>query len=420
MGKKVEKPIEQTESLLTTENEVREKSVKYKCGKKFLERLNEFTESFAAFGPDFGNVRLDGQILIRKEELRKMYKNEFSLLTPAQRVNRMNATLESRITSWEESMYVQYEQQFENKYSGKELKFVCKMAVSQRLQPVKKLLRNMMDVKSSTLMRMVLKDSNAALRNAFYENTQADITWWEDAVAEAYVMVSLGFVQPDKSIYHLIVDECQDYSEPALALLHLYYPNAKVTLLGDPKQRTCPAMPPCEPKNWGMCFGDEKAEVFKLSKCYRSTLPIARLCNAILPDKDRLEPFGREGAMPQILPYNKEAVQKKLAEFRASGHRSIAIITRTQALAVELSECLENVFRLDGGDEDLHYESNDTVVSSFQPVKGLEFDAVIVVWPDCEVTDDERRRLYTACSRALHSAALLADPALIAKLGIVL
>ncbi len=419
LGKKVEKPISQVEKLLTGEGDLRYKSVQYKCGKKFLERLEEFAESFSAFGPDFGNVRLDGQLLIRREELRKMYKNEFTLLSPAQRLERVKTTLDTRMSSWEESMYVQYEQQFENRYSGRDLKFVCKMAVSQRLQPVKHQLRDMLDVKSGTLMRMVLKDAKKDLQIAFHENEEAGITWWEDAVAEAYLMLRLGFVPPEKGIYHLLVDECQDYSETALALLRLYYPNARFTLLGDPMQRTCPGMPPCQPENWGECLGEKDAVVLRLSRCYRSSLPIARLCNAILPGGNHLDAFGREGDSPEILPFSVETVQKKLAELREAGHKSIAVITRTHAQAQQLAPRLENVFRLDGGDEDLNYEENDTVVGSFQLMKGLEFDAVIVVWPDCELSDEERRRIYTACSRALHRVELLADPALISALGIV-
>ena len=45
---------------------------------------------------------------------------------------------------------------------------------------------------------------------------------------------------------------------------------------------------------------------------------------------------------------------------------------------------------------------------------------MIVVWPDVELDDAERRRLYTACSRALHSVALLGGGKLIKELGIVL
>ena len=72
----------------------------------------------------------------------------------------------------------------------------------------------------------------------------------------------------------------------------------------------------------------------------------------------------------------------------------------------------------DGGEADLNYEADDNVVACYHLTKGLEFDAVIAVWPDAELTEGERRRLYTACSRALHSLALLGGGKLIRELGL--
>ena len=420
LGKKVESPLKQTEKLLEQPDEMRLNSVRFKSGKAFLQELRKCAESFATFGPNFANVWLDGKPLIRREELRRMYKDEFKLLTPAQRLERVRATLETRMASWESSLYKQYEKQFEGHYQGRELTFVSKMAVSQRLQPVRAQLRSMLEIRGQRLLTEVLRDAPRELRDLYKENCEAGLTWWEDAVAEAWLMVRLGFAAPDKSIYHLLVDEAQDYSETALSLLSLYHPNAHVTLLGDPMQRTCPGMDACEPANWGDCFGEPEAKVLSLSRCYRSTLPIARLCNAILPDAERLKPFGREGDMPVVAPYSLEAVQKTLDGFRKAGYRSIAVVTRTQKGAERLCEKLPNVYRFDGGEDDWQYENGDTVVGCYHLMKGLEFDAVIVAWPDAELTDDERRRLYTACSRALHAATLLADGEMLKKLGIVL
>ncbi len=420
LGKKIETPLKQLEALLDPVGELRRASVKYKGGKAFYEKLEQFAESFGTFGPNFANVWLDGQLLIRREELRRMYKDEFKLLTPAQRLTRVQATLETRISSWEGNMYKRYEKQFEGRYHGRELAFVSRMAVAQRLQPVRAQLRGMLEVKGCTLLKEALRDAPEDLRTAYGENCEAGITWWEDAAGEAFLAVRLGFASPDKSIYHLLVDEAQDYSETALALLSLYHPNAKVTLLGDPLQRTSPEMDACHPENWGACFGAPNAKVFELSRSYRSTLPIARLCNALLPESARLKPFGREGEMPFIGEYSPAAVLKALEGFRAAGHRSIAIITRTQKQAEALSHKLPDVYRFDGGEDDQNYEAGDSVVGCYHLMKGLEFDAVIVAWPEAELTDDERRRLYTATSRALHAAALLAAPELIKQLGIVL
>ena len=70
------------------------------------------------------------------------------------------------------------------------------------------------------------------------------------------------------------------------------------------------------------------------------------------------------------------------------------------------------------------------VESSLRPTRGCASSTAVrqparasdtpAARPDAELTDDERRRLYTACSRALHAATLLADKEMLKKLGIVL
>lgn len=417
LGKKVEKPYHQLEALLDGASELRRQSVRYKGGAEFLSQLKRFADDFSAYGPSFQDVKLDGQVLIRRDELARMYKNELSLLTPAQKLTRMAGTLQTRLSGWEERLYKQYEKSFSGKYSQRELRQMSNMAVAQRLQPVRAQLRGMLELKGAALLSRALRTAPKALADAYRDNKAAGITWWEDAVAEAYLMVRLGFAAPDKMIYHLLVDEAQDYPDVALAMLGAYYPNAAVTLLGDPKQRTTPGMPPCDPARWGASLGAVDAPLMPLTKCYRSTLPIAQLCNRILPDGEQLQPFGREGEAPLVAQYSEALLRKTLSDFRAAGHKSIAVITRSQAQADSLSTKLDNVYRLDGGEADLNYEAGDNVVACYHLTKGMEFDAVIVVWPDVALTDGERRRLYTAASRALHAAALLGGGGLIKELS---
>ena len=52
----------------------------------------------------------------------------------------------------------------------------------------------------------------------------------------------------------------------------------------------------------------------------------------------------------------------------------------------------------------------------YHMAKGMEFDGVIVIWPDCDLTEGERRRIYTASTRALHTLKLAAAPELKEKL----
>lgn len=417
LEKKVEKPYRQLEALLDGESVLRRESVRYKGGAEFMETLKRFADDFTAYGPSFRDVRLDNQVLIRRDELTRMYRGELSLLTPAQKLMRMAATLQTRLSGWEERLYKQYEKSFSGKYSQRELRQMSNMAVAQRLQPVRAQLRDMLELKGGALLARAMRAAPKPLLDAYRDNQAAGITWWEDAVAEAYLTVRLGFATPDKLIYHLLVDEAQDYSDTALAMLSAYYPNAQVTVLGDPKQRTTPGMEPCDPVRWGACFGMPDAPLLPLSRCYRSSVPIARLCNRILPDGEQLKPFGREGAEPRVAQYSEALLKRTLDEFRAAGHQSIAVITRSQAQADSLSTKLERVYRLDGGEADLNYEAGDNVVACYHLTKGMEFDAVIVVWPDVPLTGDERRRLYTATSRALHAVALLGGGGLVKELS---
>ena len=425
LAKKVEKPYRQLEALLEGDPQdaegaspaaLRRQSVRFKCGMEFLEYLKRFADDFIAYGPDFSDVRLDRQVLIRREELARMYREELRVLTPAQKLTRMSATLETRLSGWEEKLYAQYEQSFAAHYSLKQLRQVCNMAVAQRLQPVRAQLRAMLDLKGGDLLTKAMRNAPKALKDAYRDNCAAGVTWWEDAVAEAYLYARLGFCATDKTVYHLLVDEAQDYSETALALLGAFFPNARVTLLGDPRQRTCPGMAPCDPENWGRCFGVKDAPVFPLSRCYRSSRQIAELCSRLMPDEPPLDPFGRDGEAPLVAQYSEALLRQTLDRLRQAGHKSIAVITRSQAQADSLSARLDNVYRLDGGEADLNYEPGDNVVACYHLTKGLEFDAVIVVWPDVALTDGERRRLYTACTRALHSLTLLAGGGLIKKL----
>ena len=422
LSRRVESPVEQLNRLMASGSDLRHKSVSAKGGRNWWQALEACARRFADDGPAFGDIAFEGETLVSAEALGRMYRQEFTMLTPAQRLQRMQAALETRFAEMEARFCQQYEHGYQNRYSGRELRQMARMAAVQRMHPLRTQVAAMTELDGTALLSEAMRRAgmDEALIEALEENRRAHLTWWEDAVSEAFLRVRLGFTPPDKSVYHLLVDEAQDLPETALALLHSYLPRARVTLLGDPKQRTCPALPPCNPDNWGECFGVERAPVYHLSRCYRSTLPIARLCNAILPGGEQLVPFGREGEMPVVAEFSEGLLKETLRRFRDAGHRSIAILTRTTAQADFISARLDNVYRLDGGENDLQYEAEDNVVACYHLTKGMEFDAVIVVWPDCPLTDGERRRLYTACSRALHAAALLGGKKLIAELGIVL
>ena len=406
LNRPVETAVDQNEALLKPENQLRRDSVSWKASAQYLAALDHAIERFSEMGPGFEGVSLGKHVLVSKTELERMYKQEYKLLNPFQRLTRMKAILDNRLEDWEKSLYKQYEDQLISTYKNKDLEFATRMAVAQRLHPVRSELKKMLSPNPLWLYADALRAAPEELRTAVRENASAGLIWWEDAPGIALMMLKLGFVKPNTAIRHLLVDEAQDYPDVAFRLLNAWFPKADVTLLGDPNQRTLPGLPACDPASWGRMMGQENAPLIRLTKGYRSTLEISEFCNDLLPEGSTTpQSFGRHGKAPEIRTYSPDALKAQLDAWQEAGHKRIAVITRTQSEAVALHRHFKKAALLTGDVDEL--EETGVILSGLNLMKGLEFDAVAVVWPNIEnPTDDEKRRRYTACSRALHELAV--------------
>jgi DNA helicase-2/ATP-dependent DNA helicase PcrA len=153
-------------------------------------------------------------------------------------------------------------------------------------------------------------------------------------------------------------------------------------------------------------LNDQRSPIIKLSRVYRSTMEITEFCNDLLAARDMPLSFGRHGESPEHIAYSLEALNEQINQWQEQGYRRIAIITRSRKDTERLCPSFNNAsVMLDHSDE-LDF-SKDVTLASYHFLKGLEFDAVAAVWPCVEEpADDERRRMYTACSRALHRLSL--------------
>ena len=141
-------------------------------------------------------------------------------------------------------------------------------------------------------------------------------------------------------------------------------------------------MPPCDPAGWGACFGAPDAPVFRLSRCYRSALPIARLCESLLPGEANLNPIGREGEPAVVAEYSDALLRRTLERFRKEGYLSLIHIYGQAGLRIppflDAGDCGGGVLAVDAvvlalaeqadGDEHLLHGANRLGV-------GLRIDA---------------------------------------------
>ena len=413
-----EPPLRQIERLSQASYSLRRDSVGQKSGPDFIALMNNYIDQFAATGPNFRDLRANSHMIATRESIEDLYRREFGALNPCLRLTRIQAVLTQRLDAHAAALKSHYMVALKAQYRGRDLDNAARIAAAQSVAPARAKLKQMMHVDPLHLYACAVRDLPEDLAIAAEENALAQLIWWEDAPAIAYLMIMLGFSTPDKTIRHLLVDEAQDYPLIALRFLHALHPRAQVTLLGDPNQRTSPGMPASIPAQWASCFGERDGELIALTKCYRSTAPITRFCNALLPDGIHATPCGREGETPMLRTYDQDAFLSLIAHWIAENKR-IAVITRALPKTARLTGLIPSAWLIED-EEDMMPESGGVVLSCYHLLKGLEFDAVAVIWPDVPLDDNERRRLYTASSRALHNLALFAEPALIRALNIIL
>jgi DNA helicase II / ATP-dependent DNA helicase PcrA len=220
---------------------------------------------------------------------------------------------------------------------------------------------------------------------------------------------------------HLMIDEAQDFGAVELdVLLSVVRARSGVTVVGDINQKIVPS---AEFIGWdalarelGLDANLGQATVAKLEVAHRSTGPIMAVANSLTGDA---QTHGRPGSTPRFLRLDgPEAAYAslvtevaRLAAEHEHGH--IAVVTRhredAKTLAGQLAGDLSGhlggrgVTVRRGYNVEFAFEPGVTVTNMAQ-IKGLEFDAVVVVDPSevnyPVVGQDGRRWLYTLLTRA--------------------
>ena len=223
-------------------------------------------------------------------------------------------------------------------------------------------------------------------------------------------MLTEGVENPYAGVKHLLIDEMQDYTPVHYAVLARLF-KCRKTILGDATQSVNP-LSASTPERIAEVL--EGARRVTLNKSYRSTWQIMQFALKIAPNPD-LVAMERHGPEPDltVVTTRKEALARiaaAVAEFRASGHTSLALLAKTQGQAKRLHKALAEAGvearLLDEGSTGF---STGVVVTTPHLAKGLEFDRVMVSDASTAVfsTEMDRNLLYVACTRAMHRLSLI-------------
>ncbi len=237
--------------------------------------------------------------------------------------------------------------------------------------------------------------------------------FYEDAAPYMFVKEWIEGVRTNKEIRHVFIDEGQDYSAFQFEYFKRLFPRARMTVLGDFGQAIFMQATNLESSDSPLLrlFGEADTSLIRLVRSYRSTRDIVEFTRSLLPGGEEIVPFDRIGSKPLLIELDGEhkresRIAKDIVSLRDEGFASIAVITKTEAESRNAYEALQTQ-----GCEELKLITKKTLafekgvmVIPVYLAKGIEFDAVLIynASPEAYSRSNERKLLYTACTRAMH------------------
>ena len=220
-----------------------------------------------------------------------------------------------------------------------------------------------------------------------------------------------------RSYRHIVVDEAQDISPIEFKLLAASSVNNWFTVLGDTAQRLTPYRGVRGWRDVERVFGRSEMEVQRARRTYRSSRQITEFNNRVLRtfDKNILAPmpFDREGHRVEYSRHKDTAAMYQGVIDDIERVRSLdglkdavaAVLVRDQRNLNRFREFCEKrgVDGIVRVGQEQHSDSR-TVLARIPDVKGLEYDAVIVMGVNDSFGDTvfNKKLLYLATTRAKH------------------
>ncbi|MBJ8103690.1 MULTISPECIES: RNA polymerase recycling motor HelD [Bacillus cereus group] len=439
----VEDSFSQLEYMLTKEQEnmyeTRLKGIEYKSSIEFMGLIEKYARCLSEKGLEFHDVTFKGEVLIEASTIDDyFYELETSISIP----NRMQLTAEwirKKISEFEKKEakkdWVEQEIQYLNKEDYN--RFYEKLEKDNQFdyyEQEHELLTKYVVRKHFCSLRRKVKSlafvNHSAIFQQFFETIQKDVFvpdgWeeickqtvnrlerkqlaYEDAAPYLFLKELIEGFKTNHLVKFVFVDEVQDYTPFQLAFMKRLFPEAKWTMLGDVNQNIL-----SHASNRGMdmistLFANRKVETIQLNRSYRSAKPIIEFTKHIIPNGKEIEAFNRNGKKPLCVKVNDEreraeSIIDKARDLQKQGHKSIAIICKTD------EECIR-AMELIGDKLDFHlvkkenttYEKGVVIIPTYL-AKGIEFDAVIIfdASNDMYSKESERNLFYVACTRAMH------------------
>lgn len=252
------------------------------------------------------------------------------------------------------------------------------------------------------------------IKEEFNLKIKKKIVEFEDLTPILYISYELFGLEEKLRLKHIVIDEAQDFSEFQFYTLNkILSNNRSLTILGDIAQGIYDYRGINDWNKVNKDIFNNEANVEYLIQSYRTTSEIMNEANKIIsPIKDKLgimlaEAVSRFGDKVEFYD-GKEKIRKikeRIKNQKERGYVNIAVIGKDSRICEQIYKELNNEFENVNliSEKSIDYDGGITIVPSYYS-KGLEFDSVIIADKnDYSESDIDRKLLYVAMTRAMHS-----------------
>lgn len=445
----------QMEYLLSQSNDdnypVRLEAIRFKSSLHFKNLIDSYVEGLKEKGLLFKDISFRKETFFTKEELADYFysldrnvsiPNRIQLMTEWLRRELKRIARQEQKKEWveEEIQFLDklefldaYKQLQEKKKFDedtfddyeREQKVLARMLVTKRMKPVFNMVKKLKFINMKGIYgqlfqhqqnQVQLPDTWGKISELTLKSLKHLTMYYEDSTAYLYLQDKIEGRKSNTSIRHVFIDEAQDYTPFQFAFIRQLFPYSKVTLLGDLNQAVYAGPTDSETVLAEDALGIDEKEVVTLSRTYRSTRQIVEFTRELLEEGDHIEPFNRNGNLPVVTIQRNEdlfiqEIKKRINEWKIKGHKTIALICRTEQESKTAFEGISPHFDarlIEKGT--IAYERGISIIPAYL-AKGIEFDAVAIYDAAAYKDEGERKLFYTACTRAMHELDLFASDA---------
>ena len=419
--------------------ELRKLSIAYKSSMEFLEVLDNYLTLLNDHYEGFEDIKFNKNLVISKKELERLYNNDYKHFTPIKRLqkirDRVNYLLRPLTGPRLREITKQIEEGEDTEFN---IKQVSRSLLHNELKDLRFKLETMTEINTFTLFIRLFEDKKFFVRlSGNLDNKSAiellDYTaaylnnnklYYEDIAPYLYFKGMLEGTLHIADIRHVVIDEAQDYSYLQYQIIKRLFKYASFTILGDVNQAINSYMHTADYMKTAEIFSNYGANIMTLNKSYRSTREIWQLSEQVLPSISNKQPINRSGQKPQLVNIDSKDkmykyVIQKLQELSDQSMKSMAVICKTAKQCEEMHRSVKkdlNMINLITS-ESSRLTAGTCIIPCYL-AKGLEFDAVIIYDASKDNYDGEEQRklMYTMCTRALHKLIILYNGELTALL----